>query len=386
MHLTKLAYTQHQGKSDEWSIEEFPLGLVTLLVGKNATGKSRTLTAISSLATLLYRGRVSDDGRYHAVFSQGMDFNLDISSGRVTYERLSQAGTVLLERSDDGKGWVRGVDLPQLKFGLADNQLAVFVKRDSLQHPFLEELFQWGENLRHYRFGEPLGKDSVAVLIDTDEKTSESAKRPKVDSRDPQQVVALFAAAQKADPAFADGLVSDMNAIGYDLEKVYLEQVATARFAGLQFQMPGPISALAVKERALKCSTPQFEISQGMFRALSILIHMNFAVASQVASTVVLDDIGEGLDFDRSTNLISLLMQKARDSHTQLVMSTNDRYVMNSVPLESWAVILRDGSQCRILNYLNSREHFDNFELTGLTNFDFFRMEYWNGEVGSDHA
>jgi hypothetical protein len=61
-------------------------------------------------------------------------------------------------------------------------------------------------------------------------------------------------------------------------------------------------------------------------------------------------------------------------------MSTNDRFVMNNVPLEYWQVIQRDGGKCKIFNYKNSKEKFDDFEYTGLNNFDFLATDFINSE------
>jgi len=57
-------------------------------------------------------------------------------------------------------------------------------------------------------------------------------------------------------------------------------------------------------------------------------------------------------------------------------MSTNDRFVMNNVPLEYWHIIQRSGGHCKIYNYENSKGTFDNFAYTGLSNFDFFTTDF----------
>ncbi len=91
---------------------------------------------------------------------------------------------------------------------------------------------------------------------------------------------------------------------------------------------------------------------------------------------ILIDDIGEGLDFDRSCRLIDLLREKAKASGVQLVLSTNDRFVMNRVPLEEWSVLQRQASTVRVLNYDNSRELFEEFKFTGLSNFSFLEMDF----------
>lgn len=113
-------------------------------------------------------------------------------------------------------------------------------------------------------------------------------------------------------------------------------------------------------------------MSLGMFRALSAVIRMNLPQFTNAPSAVFLDDVGEGLDFERSVGLIKTLIEKAEKGGFQLFMTSNDRFVMNEVPLKYWSVIIRMGSLVKVKNYENSRDEFDKFEKLGLNNFDYF--------------
>jgi hypothetical protein len=104
------------------------------------------------------------------------------------------------------------------------------------------------------------------------------------------------------------------------------------------------------------------------------------------STCILIDDIGEGLDFDRSCRLIDLLRKKAKESNIQLILSTNDRFVMNRVPLEEWSVLQRRGSHVRVRNYENSRELFEEFKFTGLSNFSLLEMDFLNGQTTVEAA
>jgi hypothetical protein len=91
----------------------------------------------------------------------------------------------------------------------------------------------------------------------------------------------------------------------------------------------------------------------------------------------LIDDIGEGLDNDRSNSLIELIIEKIKDSSVQVIMTTNDRFVMNKVPLEYWSVIQRIPKKSLFYNYQNSKSTFEEFKRTGLNNFDFLSYEYY---------
>ena len=86
------------------------------------------------------------------------------------------------------------------------------------------------------------------------------------------------------------------------------------------------------------------------------------------------------MDFERSCSLIDLLLKKVEGQDIQLVMATNDRFVMNNVPLEMWTVLHREGFRCKVINIHNSKEKFEKFRFTGLNNFDFFATDYLNNK------
>lgn len=378
MHLFRFGYDEHLETSRAWRLHPFTLGRTTLLVGQNATGKTRTINAIRSLARVLYEG-TKVTGHFQASFDEDkFEYEFDFSDGRVQREVLTTrpskdaAKTMLLERDSSGRGWLKGEDLPQLQFGLTETQVAAFTKRDAVQHPYLTILYEWARDIRVYRFGEPMGRTNLVVMI-------EEQGLPEPDPRDANLVAGLFHYALKKFDGFADAVVEDLNASGYEVTEVVLQKLGKEDLT-ISAPMPGQVYGLAVQEKGLAGLTSQIEISQGMFRALSTIIHFNLCLRAMPNGTVIMDDIGEGLDFERSSNLINLLMQKAANAQIQLIMSTNDRYVMNAVPLESWAVIVREGSECSVLNYSNARTKFERFAETGLANVDFLRLAYWEGD------
>jgi hypothetical protein len=130
----------------------------------------------------------------------------------------------------------------------------------------------------------------------------------------------------------------------------------------------------------------QPEMSQGMFRALSLLIQIRYNIRKKISTTVLVDDIGEGLDFERSSGIIKVIVDTAEENEIQFVMSTNDRFVMNGVPLKYWQVIKRNGGECVIYNYGNSKDVFDEFEFTGLSNFSFLSTDFISQELDSKTA
>jgi hypothetical protein len=121
-----------------------------------------------------------------------------------------------------------------------------------------------------------------------------------------------------------------------------------------------------------------------MFRALSLIIHYNYYELTEKNLNIAIDDIGEGLDYEKSTSLIKLLIEKTKNTEIQLIMSSNDKFVMNNTNLEYWQAITRKGGKVKMHNKFNSKDSFDEFKFTGLNNFDFFTTEFYKSEDNNE--
>lgn len=375
MRLRSVKFAEFEGTPQEWRLEGLSLAEANLIVGKNASGKSRALNIIHALARKLAGldpPRMS--GNYDVEFIKDgkvLNYHLKYEEEQVAEERFSVEGRVLLNRWHDGEGviWADEIDGgKEIRFQTPTSELAAVARRDAIQHGFLEPLYSWGSSLRHYSFGTALGKDIIVVLVENGGR--------KVDERDPNAVVALYRQAEKEfKEEFSQALVRDMRQLDYDVEELGIKAPVSIRVSGL----PGELVGLYVKEKDLPGITDQRSMSQGMFRALSLLVQVNYSQMAGKSTCILIDDIGEGLDFDRSCRLIDLLREKAKMFNVQLVLSTNDRFVMNRVPIEEWSVLKRQGSLVQVLNYENSRTLFEEFKFTGLSNFSFLEMDFASG-------
>ena len=56
MYLRKFSFRENAGQKIEWLIDNVSLGEINLMVGKNSSGKTRTLNALSDLVSML-RGK-----------------------------------------------------------------------------------------------------------------------------------------------------------------------------------------------------------------------------------------------------------------------------------------------------------------------------------------
>ncbi|MEE3719385.1 hypothetical protein V2H45_21825 [Tumidithrix elongata RA019] len=376
MRLKSVSYSEFLNEPKEWSISDFTLEPINLVVGKNATGKTRTLNVLSGLGNLL-SGRQKPGaltcGNYDVTFEHNdriLKYILQISDHKVIRESFADGEKILLERGEGGRGSIfHEKEHKNLDFQTPETDAAVVARRDAIQHPFLQPLSDWGLGIRHYFFGDAMGRNMIGLVVND---------APQPDPTNPNEVVGLFRKGLKQYPSvFKKAVIEAMNDIGYDIEDM---DATTPQNIQIQSNSIIPLTpvTLSVKERSLSSQTEQTEMSQGMFRALSIVIHLQYAIHGDHPSFILIDDIGEGLDFDRSCRLIHVIRQCARDSEIQLVMSTNDRFVMNNVPLEEWSLLSRQGGNVTVHNYKNSKAAFDNFKFTGLNNFDFLAMDFIN--------
>lgn len=378
MQLKTLSYSEYTGGPQEWVLAPLSLGDRNLLVGKNATGKTRTLNVIHDLAQHI-SGILppTSSGSFSANFihHEGIiTYTVETKDNKVIHEKYIKNGKILLTRGDGGAGQIWAADLDggkMVRFQTPPEQFAVVARRDNIQHPFLEPLYTWGSSLRHYLFGSPLGKGHFAIFV--------SATETNVNERDSNLVVALYKHAKEKSPEdFEAAVLRDMHSLNYNVESIALGPPISIQIN----HQHGPAYGLLVKEKDLPGFTDQHSMSQGMFRALSLIIQVNFSQMSKLSTCILIDDIGEGLDFERSCQLIDLLREKSKSSKIQLILSTNDRFVMNRVPLEEWVVLQRKGTHIYSKNNDNSKKLFEDFKFTGLSNFSFFEMDFAGEGMG----
>lgn len=389
MNLQSMKFCRFKGKKYEWSIEGKPidgvfeqwvtLKNINLIVGKNATGKSKSINAIRQIADLL-AGNVKlteliyNTATYHLLFKDNkhtFDYFLEYENAKVIQEILTINNDKKLDRKEGLLYYEEVKDF--LSFQMDDDKLAVS-RVDNKQQPFFQPLHDWGKYLTHYRFGGQLGKDSFLRDINSINENEEI----ELKDGDSTNVAEVFIRGDSKFEDFSKYIIEDMARISYNIAKISTEK---ARF------FPVPAFGLGVQEEDIDSVTDQREMSQGMFRALSLLVQLNYSLLSKTPSCILIDDIGEGLDYERSKSLINLIIEKVQNSPVQVIMTTNDRFVMNNIPLEYWSVIHRIPKKSLFYNYENSKQVFDEFKFTGLSNFDFLSSEfYFEGFTNEEKA
>jgi energy-coupling factor transporter ATP-binding protein EcfA2 len=382
MKLQKLSFVEFPGQPPEWKFDDFTLGQINLVVGRNSVGKSRLLSVISNFGKML-TGEIKEppyDGRFEALFSEDQNtwtYDVKYDHSEIVHETLIYNGKDVLMRGKGGIGQIDAKNFEdkevRMRFKTPLRQLGVVSKRDSFQHPYLDGLYEWGHALRHFQFGSEMGPHNLAIAL------AVKGLNVEIDEKNTSSLVPIYdlAIRQPYGEELKQTVMADMETLGYHITELGIRKPAYN--AGMGTLM-GDFVGLCAKEQELDVMTDQPNMSQGMFRTLSLLIQTTHYMMSNKSGCILIDDIGEGLDFERSCILIDLLREKAKRSSFQLIMSTNNRFVMNRVPLEEWCVLERTKGHVRVRNYANSAAAFEEFKITGLSNFDLFATNFLAGK------
>ena len=170
MRLTQIEFAEFAGQPASWSLAATQLGQINLIVGKNSAGKTRLVNVINGLAKLITGKQKFESGQYNVTFEDGATtykYELEIQRGEITSETLLRDSVALLTRALGGVGVIRAEKLDtNIDFQAPANVVAAYVKRDQIQHPFLDVLHNWGQYVRAYAFGTSFGREQILQLTD----------------------------------------------------------------------------------------------------------------------------------------------------------------------------------------------------------------------------
>lgn len=350
MKLLKFAYRE-QG----WQMNCAQFAEQILLVGVNASGKSKMIKALAKVCALVsQRTELSTNDNLNAslVFTMKkglLQYDFSVADGLVENEKLvylsdGYAEKVIIERDKTQSKLLDEIINPPF------NKLVVNVRRDTQLYPEMEQLQVWAENIFGFSFNET---DMYG------------------DSRN---------------GSWFYGYKNRLNDIVLDMEKhdgAKEEFYATLRdidynITEIKVLAFGSEKMVYIKEAGLKYPLFAINMSKGMFRAIYVIAYLLYFKRNKLGQPAMLlvDDLCEGLDYNRSTKLGKLCYTLCGELGIQLMASSNDSFLMDVVDLQYWNILHREGSKVEVINAASNAELFDHFESTGLTNFDLFSSDF----------
>lgn len=346
MRLTSFSY-----KTSGWELTEMsPLDTTNLLVGKNASGKTRIIMALQNVTNFMQmKPAVFVDKEFKVkmtfddVLNEGwkMTYSFDITKDCVVSESLTVNGKSLIRRSADKAIFYKDSVNPPL------DKLLVQIRRDKTAYPQVEALMEWVEgvisvscsNINNFTL--ILGGTSLFV--------------------NPLPFSTLVDALGKEGKKY---VLENARALGYDILDIYTVKAS------------GEMTFVMIRERYSKQVIADFQLSNGMIRVLYILCFLVYIRHNRKHSLLLIDDLGEGLDYNRATLLGNIVFDSCEKENLQLIASSNDSFMMDVVDIRKWQILRRKNSKLNVLNHINASELFNSFLLTGLSNFDLFASDY----------
>ena len=334
-----------------WMAEHLDMFSQNLLVGKNAVGKSTVIRALSNSASLLSQRRLLDDqdALVCALAIEGEHFT-SVYRFAWTDAKIHSENFMVIYDNGERKVWIDRTLDEAIFDGVVVNppqdKLLINLKRDTVLYPEIESVISWAENVDAFSFNE--------FDIDGDERLY---------SRFIKGGNNLYSMVKALSPESIENVISTAANLGYHLEKI--EPVEFADIKKVMFTENGVGGPLF-----------DFDLSKGMFRTLYLLIYLEYVAQSGKPATLLIDDLCEGLDYDRSTKLGKYVFDYCSENDIQLIATSNDSFLMDVVDLNYWSILQREGSKVSAINHENHPELFEDFSFTGLSNFDLLSSDF----------
>lgn len=340
MLLSEFTYKEASG----WRLEELWLNHQNLIVGLNSVGKSRTVSALGQVARFI-RGEadaVMDDFECSLLLnnSNSLEYSFEVKGGEIQSEILRKNGNLLIMREHSSATMYDEQVSPPA------GRLVIQVRRDTLRYPEIEEIIRWAEH--------------TSMFVFSNITTSPNSLSPYVISNEPLLPV-MF---EKISEGKRKQLLAFMLELGYEIDRLE------------EHERDNGSKMLYLYDRGIGKPLTPFELSNGMFRVFCVLLYMLYCSTFTDARCLIIDDMGEGLDYMRSTRLGKIMFSYCEENNIQLLATSNDCFLMDAVDLQFWNILQRKGGRAYSLNHKNSRELFERFARTGLSNFDILSSNF----------
>ncbi len=338
--------------SPGWELDGLSLGEANLIVGKNSSGKSKALEALSIVNSVISQRKSEETSIFFKAEINLYDeeegdiyLYLSIAGKKIAKEILKVNNQVKIDR-DEHTALIEAemVNPPA-------DKLLMHVRRDVRKYKYIEKIINWAE------------ETVIRSFIDKDRPSNTE----------------LFEHVLKFTPDMRKHLVKMANKVGFPLKEF-------GTFKDIVFNNDNDFSKLdadsikiiMMTEKNLNVFLSLKSLSSGMYRTIVLLILIEQLINLDSPALLAIDDLGEGLDYSRATKVGTLLFDICQKKNIQLIATSNEEFMMNIVDISKWNVLVRKGVVVKSITYNRCPEEFENFKFMGLNNFDFFTSEFLN--------
>lgn len=336
-------------KEPEWELTGLaPLQSVNLLVARNATGKTRTIRALRNVTSFMQmKDTVMGSSTFEADLKfedlknpdWKMDYSFKIINGVVEKEALSVGGVMLIKRTKAIAKY------ESQKINPPSDKLVVQIRRDKDLYPEIEMLMHWVEGVTSVSCSDI----NPFTILGTGKLFNPYNFSELVDALSPNEMKKVLVTAKE---------------LGYNIASIKTIEAMNG------------VRLVQLKERYISSEMVDLHLSSGMLRTLYLLCFIYVIRHNSELSLLLIDDMGEGLDYRRSTDLGKIIFEDCAQNGFQLIASSNDAFLMDVVDIAHWQILRRKGSKVSTINQSLNPELFRKFRMTGLSNYDLFSSDF----------
>ena len=352
-------YDNRLKEQTKWGLEGLELTKFCMITGLNSAGKSRTCNVIKNtfrkIATSMKPPQLGKtDMVFKTTDGKTYQFVLNVEQDKkydqvITEEKLCELNKENQKILFDRKIIFDSKPKKYFDYSPPDDSLTFHARRDKVSYPYLEKIIN--DSTKFHFLDVENGKAFIF-----------SQFKQKIF---PNEVnISYF-------PLLYNNFVTT------EQKKIILDEIKSLGF---------PIADIKVqtilvdgKEMPLiffrEKGVGTYDIanaSAGMKKVIFLITCLNLV---DKGTCILIDNLGDGLDFKRSIEIVTILEEKASDK--QIIVCTNNEILLNQTDIRNWNILHRDGSNVKAYNYKNSKERLIRFADSGLSNYEYFMDQHY---------
>jgi hypothetical protein len=361
-------YDANSDSMHHWKLADLKFSKFTIIAGLNGTGKTRTCNVIRNTVKkivepmkTLFLGKtdltfsISENESYKLMISIEED---DDRKRSIKKEELYDVGGTGALFNRDNLLFNRrviydAVSKQHTNYSPPDDTLTFHVRRDKVSYPYIEEIIN---QMRKFHFLDSEEPRSIAVGGIYGGKLPVQLPIEILPSLTPLWFGNI------ADDKKSE-ILNDINSLGFPIKNIFVKEII---LGGQRIPM------LYFEEEGVKGTYDFVQVSSGMKKIVFLIVFLHLI---EKGSCVLIDNVGDGLDYKRSINILPIVEKIAEDK--QIIISTNNEILLNQTDIRNWNILFREGDIVKAFNYENSKEQLMNFANTGLSNYEYFQDKYF---------